>query len=132
VGILSTIAYLVIFFLLRGQVGTYLANVVAMGLTSVGSTFAHVRFTFGPKSKVRMRQAVLAGSLGFVTGVALTTFILAAEDWLGVFSASSEALAIFAGIAASAFVRLVLLRSSAYRFHAAHDAARFEAASAYT
>jgi glycosyltransferase involved in cell wall biosynthesis len=132
VGLLSTIAYLVIFFLLRGQVGMYLANVVAMGLTSVGSTFAHVRFTFGAKSKVRMRQAVLAGSLGFVTGVALTTFILAAEDWLGVFSASSETLAIFAGIAASAFVRLVLLRSSAYRFCAAHDAASFEAASAYT
>jgi glycosyltransferase involved in cell wall biosynthesis len=130
VGLLSTIAYLVLFFLLRGQVGMYVANIIAMGLTSVGSTFAHVRFTFGAKSKVRMRQAVAAGSLGFATGVALTTFILAAEDWLGVFSASSETLAILAGIATSAFVRLILLRSSAYRSHGSNVCAGFEASPA--
>lgn len=130
VGILSTIAYLVIFFLLRGQVGAYVANIVAMGLTSIGSTFAHVRFTFGTRSRARMRQAAVAGSLGFLTGVALTTLILAVENWLGVFSASTETLAILAGITASAFVRLVLLRSSAYYVHASNDDAGFEAASA--
>jgi putative flippase GtrA len=126
VGILSTIAYLAIFFLLRGQVGMYAANIISMAVTAIGSTVAHVRFTFGPMSGVRMRQAAMAGGLGFVTGVALTTFALAVEDWLGIFSASSEALAILVGIAASAFVRLVLLRSSAYRTHASGNDAQLK------
>jgi hypothetical protein len=68
-----------------------------------------------------MRQAATVGGLGFMTGVTLTTLALAVEDWLGVFTASSEVLAILVGIAASAFVRLILLRSSAYRTHTSGD-----------
>ena len=122
VGLLSTIAYLAIFFLLRGQVGMYAANIIAMALTTIGSTVAHVRFTFGPRSGVSMRQAATVGGLGFITGVTFTTLALAVEIWLGVFTASSEVLAILIGIAVSAFVRLILLRSSAYRTHTSGDA----------
>ena len=117
VGILSTMAYLAIFFLLRNQVGMYAANVIAMAVSTIGSTIAHERFTFGPKSGVRMRQAAIAGGLGFITGVTVTTLILGLENAFGVFTTSSEVLAILMGIVASAFVRLVLLRSSAYRTH---------------
>jgi hypothetical protein len=88
-----------------------------MAVSTIGSTIAHVLFTFRPKSGVRMRQAATAGGLGFFTGVTLTTLILGLENAFGVFTASSEVLAILIGILASAFVRLILLRSSAYRTH---------------
>ena len=117
VGVLSTIAYLVTFFLLRGALGTYVANIVAMAVSTAGNTVAHVLFTFGPKSGVRMREAATAGGVGFVTGVAVTTLVLGMENAFGVFTASSEVVAILIGIVASAFVRLLLLRSSAYRAH---------------
>jgi glycosyltransferase involved in cell wall biosynthesis len=117
VGIVSTIAYLAVFFLLRDRLGTYAANVVAMAISTIGNTIAHAIFTFGPRSGVSMRQVSTAGGLGFVTGVALTTLVLVLENSLGLFNASSEVVAILIGIVASAFVRLTLLRSFAFRTH---------------
>jgi len=75
-----------------------------------------------------MRQAATAGALGFATGVVITTLVLGLEDLLGVFTASSEVLAILTGIVASAYVRLVLLRSWAYRTHTLTDDAGLKAA----
>jgi glycosyltransferase involved in cell wall biosynthesis len=117
VGIVSTIAYLGIFFLLRAQLGTYAANVIAMAVSTIGNTIAHAFFTFGRKSGVSMKQVATAGGLGFVTGVALTTLLLGLENAFGVFTASSEVVAILIGIVASSFVRVTLLRSFAYRTH---------------
>jgi glycosyltransferase involved in cell wall biosynthesis/putative flippase GtrA len=117
VGIVSTIAYLAVFFLLRDPLGTYAANVIAMAISAIGNTIAHAIFTFGPRSGVSMRQVATAGGLGFVTGVALTTLVLVLENAFGVFTASSEVVAILMGIVASAFVRLTLLRSFAFRTH---------------
>jgi glycosyltransferase involved in cell wall biosynthesis len=117
VGIVSTIAYLAVFFLLRDRLGTYAANVIALAISTIGNTIAHAIFTFGPRSGVSMRQVATAGGLGFVTGVALTTLVLVLENTFGVFNASSEVVAILIGIIASAFVRLTLLRSFAFRTH---------------
>jgi glycosyltransferase involved in cell wall biosynthesis len=117
VGIISTIAYLAIFFLLRDQLGTYAANVIAMAISTIGNTIAHAFFTFGRRSGVSVKQAATAGGLGFVTGVALTTLVLGLENAFGVFTASSEVVAILIGIVASSSVRLTLLRSFAYRTH---------------
>jgi glycosyltransferase involved in cell wall biosynthesis len=117
VGVVSTIAYLVTFFLLRNVLGTYVANIVAMALSTIGNTIAHVRFTFGPKSGMRMREAAIAGCVAFATGVSLTTLALGMEAAIGTTSALSEVLAILLGIVAASFVRLILLRASAYRSH---------------
>jgi putative flippase GtrA len=106
-----------VFFLLRTPLGMYAANVIALAVSTAGNTIAHAFLTFGPKSRVRMWEAARAGALGFATGVTLTTLVLGLENACGVFTASSEVVAILLGITASAFVRLVLLRSSAYRTH---------------
>ena len=98
VGILSTIAYLAIFFLLRGQVGMYAANIIAMACPLSATRSPHVRFTFGPKSGVGMRKAATIGCLSFFTGVFFTTLALGLENALGVFTASSEVVAILTGI----------------------------------
>ena len=128
VGILSTIAYLAIFFFLRHQLGLFAANVVAMAVSTIGSTIAHVLFTFGPRSGVSMKQAATAAAVGFVTGVVITTLVLGLEDLFGVFTVSSEVLAILIGIVAAAYVRLILFRSSAYRTHSLADSDGLKAA----
>jgi glycosyltransferase involved in cell wall biosynthesis len=117
VGFLSSVAYLTIFLLLRHPLGMYAANVVAFALSTIGSTIAHVRFTFGPKSGMNMRQAAMAASLAFLTGIALTTFALSVEEVIGVLSAVTEVLAILLGTAVAGFVRLILFRASSYRFY---------------
>jgi putative flippase GtrA len=117
VGILSTIAYLVIFFALRNVIGTYLSNVVALALSTVAGTIAHARFTFGPKSGMGMRQAAMAGFWAFATAVTVTTLALGLETWIGSTSAVNEVLAILGGIMAASFVRLICLRTVAYRMH---------------
>jgi hypothetical protein len=88
-----------------------------MAVSTIGNTIAHAFFTFGRKSGVSMKQVATAGGLGFVTGVALTTLLLGLENAFGVFTASSEVVAILIGIVASSFVRVTLLRSFAYRTH---------------
>ena len=47
VGVLSTLAYLLLFVLLRAAIGAQAANLVALLLTAVANTAANRRFTFG-------------------------------------------------------------------------------------
>jgi glycosyltransferase involved in cell wall biosynthesis len=120
VGVVSTVAYLVIFLVLRGDLGMYAANVAALALSTVGNTIAHARFTFGPRGGLRMRQAAIAGGTSFVTAIALTSLALIAEELLGAASSVTEALAILLGTVVAGFVELVMLRASAYRIHTQH------------
>jgi glycosyltransferase involved in cell wall biosynthesis len=117
VGFLSSVAYLAVFLWLRQPLGMYAANVVAFALSTVGSTIAHARFTFGSKSGMSMRQATMAASMAFLIGIALTTLALSVEEIAGVLSAVTEVLAILLGTAVAGFIRLILFRASAYRFH---------------
>ena len=120
VGLVSTMTYLAIFLLLRRSLGMYAANVIALALSTVGNTIAHARFTFGPRSGLRMRQAAIAGGTSYITAIALTTLALVGEELLGVASSITEAIAILIGTVVAGFVRLVLLRASAYRVHTQH------------
>jgi glycosyltransferase involved in cell wall biosynthesis len=120
VGFLSTVAYLALYLLLRNPLGMYAANIAAFALCTIGSTIAHVRFTFGPQSGMRMRHGATAACLAFLTGIALTTFALSVEELAGVLSVVNEALAILLGTAVAGFVRLILFRATAYRFHTQH------------
>jgi glycosyltransferase involved in cell wall biosynthesis len=117
VGVLSTVVYLVCFFLLRSELGTYGADVEAFAISTVMGTFAHMRFTFLPEFRMRLREAAVAGTAAFVIGLALTTLAFGVEGAIGATSALSQVIAIMLGIVAASFVRLVLLRASAYRAH---------------
>jgi hypothetical protein len=57
--------------------------------------------------------------------------VLVLENTLGVFNASSEVAAILIGIVASAFVRLTLLRSFAFRTHTLHSGPEVETTAIY-
>ena len=57
IGVLSTLAYLALFLLLRGVVGAQAANLVALLLTAVANTAANRRLTFGIRGGARRRPA---------------------------------------------------------------------------
>src|SRR3954462_6155972 len=69
VGVLSTLAYLVIFVLLRGPVGAQVANLLALLLTAVANTAVNRRLTFGIRGGGAVR-AQLQGLVVFCLGLA--------------------------------------------------------------
>jgi glycosyltransferase involved in cell wall biosynthesis/putative flippase GtrA len=76
IGVLSTVAYLVLFLLLRAPLGAQVANLSALLLTAVANTAANRRFTFGViGAGVARHQA--QGLVVFGLGLALTSGSLA-------------------------------------------------------
>src|SRR4051794_16044173 len=72
VGVLSTLAYLVIFVLLRGVVGAQTANLTALLITAVANTAANRRLTFGIRGSGGGPRAHPPGPGGFRLGPART------------------------------------------------------------
>jgi glycosyltransferase involved in cell wall biosynthesis len=117
VGILSTVAYLALFLLLRQPLGIFAANLVAGAVTAAVNTLAHVSFTFRADRSDQVRRAAGVGACSFAVGIGLTTLALAATYLIGRTSSLAEGIAILAGMLAASCVRFVLLREWAYRNH---------------
>jgi glycosyltransferase involved in cell wall biosynthesis len=117
VGILSTVAYLALFLLLRNPLGMFAANLVAAAATALVNTLAHASFTFRAKQGGQVRQAVVVGACSFAVGIGLTTLALAATYVIGRTSSVAEGIAILVGMVVASCVRFVLLREWAYRNH---------------
>ncbi|MEX5633527.1 glycosyltransferase [Parafrankia sp. FMc2] len=78
VGVASTLAYLVLFVLLRGVAGAQAANLVALLVTAVANTAANRRLTFGVSGRDDAGRHHLQGLFVFAIGLALTSGSLAA------------------------------------------------------
>lgn len=78
VGLLSTLAYVVLFLALRGPVGPAWANGLALALTAVGNTQANRHFTFGIRGREDLVRHHTGGFVVFVLTLALTSIALAA------------------------------------------------------
>jgi putative flippase GtrA len=78
IGVASTLAYLLIYLLLRGSTGVFTANLVALLLTAVANTAANRRLTFGVQGRGRLVTHQFQGLIAFALGLALTTGALAA------------------------------------------------------
>ena len=115
VGLVSTVAYLALYLLLRNALGVYGANAVALALCTVGNTVAQVRFTFVLSTALRVRRAVTAGLVSFASGVALTSVGLGVGQLIGATSPAAEATAILIGTGAAALVKFVLLQAWVFR-----------------
>lgn len=70
VGVVSTLAYLLLFVALRSGLGAQAANLVALLLTAIGNTAANRRFTFGIAGARNVTRHHLEGLTVF--GIALT------------------------------------------------------------
>ena len=77
VGVLSTIAYALLFLLLHGPLGPAGANIAGLAITAVGNTAANRRLTFGIRGRAGLVRQHLAGFLVFLLTVGLTSGALA-------------------------------------------------------
>ncbi|MEU9871994.1 bifunctional glycosyltransferase family 2/GtrA family protein [Actinomadura sp. NPDC048021] len=73
IGVLSTLAQLILFVLLRLFLGPLWANALSLVVTTVGNTAANRRFTFGVTGPRRAMRQQLEGGAAFLLGLALST-----------------------------------------------------------
>ena len=80
IGVASTLAYVVLFLLLRGIFGfmsAQAANLVSLGVTAVANTAANRRLTFGISGRLNAARHQVKGLIAFGIGLALTSAALA-------------------------------------------------------
>jgi len=78
IGLVSTIAYVALFLLLRLLLPAQAANVVSLLLTAVANTAANRRLTFGISGRLDAARHQVKGLIAFGVGLALTAGSLAA------------------------------------------------------
>ncbi len=72
IGVVSTVAYALLFLLLAGALGSAAASAVALALTAVGNTAANRRLTFGIRGRDGLARQQAAGFVVFVLALGLT------------------------------------------------------------
>jgi len=77
VGVASTLAYVLLYLLLRPGLGAQPANLVALLLTAVGNTAANRRLAFGVSGRTGAARHQAQGLAVFALGLALTSGSLA-------------------------------------------------------
>ncbi len=83
VGVLSTVAYAVLYLLLRQVMAGQAANLLALLATAIANTAANRRFTFGVRGRGSAARHQLQGLAVFAFGLALTSGSLWLLDRLG-------------------------------------------------
>ena len=116
VGLASTVAYLVLYLLLRAPLGDYAANVAALVLCTVANTVAHRRLTFAGADPPA-RTAVLGAAAVLLTSLAFTTAGLAVAGWSAPASLAVQVGALLVATGLAGLVRFVLLRAWVFRAH---------------
>ncbi|WP_233548738.1 glycosyltransferase [Galactobacter valiniphilus] len=109
VGIASTLAYLLLFALLRGALGAQLSNFVALLVTAVANTAANRAFTFGVRGRAGLITQHLQGLIVFGIGWALTAGALGVAHASGWHGARELAAAVAANLLTT-LVKFVLFR----------------------
>jgi putative flippase GtrA len=77
VGVASTVAYVLLFLLLRGAIGAQGANAVSLLVTAVANTAVNRRVTFGIRGRAQAGRHQLRGLIAFGIGLAFTSGALA-------------------------------------------------------
>ena len=78
IGLASTIAYVLLFLMLRGIMSAQTANVISLLVTAVANTAANRRVTFGISGRSNAARHQFKGLIAFGIGLALTSGALAA------------------------------------------------------
>ncbi|ROS39354.1 bifunctional glycosyltransferase family 2/GtrA family protein [Amycolatopsis thermoflava] len=110
IGAGSTLAYLVLFLLLRLGMGAQLANFLALGVTAVANTAANRRFTFGVRGAKGAGRHQFEGLIVFGLGLVLTSGSLALLTGLTAPGLALELTVLVLANLAATVLRFVLLR----------------------
>ena len=73
VGVISTLAYALLYLLLHPTMGAQAANLVALLLTAIANTAANRAFTFGVRGRIGVARHQVHGLFVFVFGLAITS-----------------------------------------------------------
>ncbi|MEZ0065179.1 putative flippase GtrA/glycosyltransferase involved in cell wall biosynthesis [Streptacidiphilus sp. MAP12-20] len=112
VGVLSTLAYLLLYLALRQTVPAELANAFALLLTAIANTAANRRFTFGVTGPRDALKHQVEGGIAFLIGLVLSTLALAVAGVVAPGASHAAELGWLVGANALAtVVRFVLLRA---------------------
>ena len=131
VGAASTLAYALLFLLLRGPLGAGAANAAALAVTALGNTAANRRLTFGLRGRAGLVRQHALGAVVFVLTLCLTSGALAVLHGLDADPPRALELAVLiAASTAATITRFVALRSWVFarRRHAPVPAASPEGA----
>jgi putative flippase GtrA len=116
IGVVSTLAYLLLFLALRSVITAQPANLVALLLTALANTAANRRITFGIRGGPGAGRAQLQGLVVFALGLALTSGSLAALHALTSTPDRGTEVALLVGANALAtLLRFVLFRGWVFR-----------------
>lgn len=77
VGVVSTIAYALLYLALRTGIDAGTANAVSLAITAVGNTAANRRWTFGLKGRERLMRQYAMGAVVYMLTLGLTSGALA-------------------------------------------------------
>jgi putative flippase GtrA len=108
----STLAYALLFLVLRGSLGAGGANAAALALTAVGNTAANRWLTFGVRGRRGLARQHALGALVFLLTLALTGGALAVLHGIDATPGRAVELAVVVAASTAATVtRFVALRS---------------------
>jgi putative flippase GtrA len=123
IGVVSTLAYALLFLVLAGVVGSAAASAVALALTAIGNTAANRRLTFGIRGRDGLARQQAAGFLVFVLALGLTNGALSVLHDLDAHAPRLlEAAALVLATLAATVTRYVALSSWVFRRRAGSDA----------
>jgi glycosyltransferase involved in cell wall biosynthesis len=112
VGVGSTIAYALLYLMLRGPLGAAWANGVALALTAVGNTAGNRRLTFGVRGRAQVVRHHVRGAVVFALTLALTSGALIVLHGLDAYPPRALELAVLVAASLVATVtRYVALRT---------------------
>jgi putative flippase GtrA len=118
VGVASTLAFVLLYLLLRPVMNAQPANAVSLLVTAIANTAVNRRFTFGIRGRARAARHQLRGLIAFGTGLVLTsgalTALHAASPHPG--RAAEVAVLVAANLVATV-MRFVLYRMWVFRGH---------------
>ena len=115
IGMLSTLAYLLLFLGLRPAIGAQAANLVALVITGVANTAANRRFTFAVRGRAGAGRHQAQGLLVFGAALALTSGSLALLHLLSVPSSGLELTVLVLANLGATVLRFVALRGWVFR-----------------
>ena len=111
VGVLSTLAYLMLFLIFRPMLGAQPANFLGLALTAIANTAANRRFTFGVRDRAGAMKHQAQGFGIFLLGLGITSGSLALLHVLAPTAGNLIEISVLLGANLTATVlRFVLMR----------------------
>ncbi|MCW2600768.1 MAG: gtuS2-8 [Frankiales bacterium] len=115
VGVVSTLAYLLLFVLAHPSLGGQGANALALAVTTVGNTAANRRYTFAVRGRKGAARHQLQGLLVFGMSLAVTSGALAAMHTLTHPGRAIELLVLVLANLLATVLRFIALRGWVFR-----------------